>query len=134
MGHNSLSRRSVLSGLATAPLASMPALSAEVPHDDVRKLIVRHSAASAQFTATADRLSEGHVVTHTLPERIAAERRERLSRVLLCTFVCRSLAEERLRAQHFLARLSPLDHGDFEDESHVIEALLTSIATAGAAA
>lgn len=134
MGKSSLSRRTVLTGLATAPLASLPALgAASTPELDpvspvLRALIDAHQAASDAF-AIACRKNDDTSLDFDAAYSgwDAACDLEMETRLDVLDFTPTSLADVAAMARYFAARIRPINHCDFEDQQFP-EALIRALA------
>lgn len=129
-----ITRRAALTGLAGLPMLGMvTAFAAEPAMSPMVKLIARHQAASDNLSAVTERFQFDSRDAGDIPEWEAANRRERLACMLLCSFTCKSHDDERRRAQHLLSRIEPVNFCDFEQRG-LLTALIRAIAYSGAAA
>lgn len=117
MGNNSLSRRTVLSGLAAAPLVALPAVASPSLCDpaspELRRLIDAHLVATSHFEAVCSASEYLYDPGLSAAWRRASQAEEG-ARANLLACPLRSADDVRALARHFVARLAP-DMGDFAE-------------------
>lgn len=122
MGKLSLSRRSVLTGLVAVPLASVPANAAATrpsSSSELGRLIAEHEAASEALGRACelnDEISPQYDAYRgtSIWEQLRVAEVQARRRVL--EFTPRSLADVATIGRHFAARITPINHCDFEGQ------------------